>query len=373
MRVSPITEYTPTPSEITVDPELEIEALKKRIAQLESENAAQAVRLKTKRALLRNFEAMVETAPVGILVADKSGRITYGNHLVEEMLRHPIHFSEDVAAYRAWTAFHADGTPVQPDEYPLARVLAGEDYAELDVLYLRGDDTKFWMRVIGRPVYDADDNRIGAAVAIIDIDRERKLQDTQTLLIRELNHRVKNAFSVVKSIVNQSLRYSTVEEQVRRTLDHRLDAYASAHGRLMDTKWQSGDFKDVVTDIVDRVAPGRVIYGGPDYDVGSAEALAFSMAFYELATNAVKYGALSVPEGRVELTWTLCDIDDTPSFVVTWVELGGPSVVVSERKGFGSFITNRAIALETGGYVEMDFKESGVTWTCTVPIEEDEQ
>lgn len=371
MRVSPITEHAPPPSEIAVDPQLEIEALRQRVAQLEAENAAQALRLKTKRAMLRNFEAMVETAPVGILVADKCGRITYGNHLVEEMLRHPIHFSEDVDAYRAWTAFHEDGTPVAPEEYPLAKVLAGEEYAELDVRYLRGDNSTFWMRIIGRPVYEAEDNRIGAAVAVIDIDRERKLQDTQRLLIRELNHRVKNAFSVVKSIVNQSLRHSSVETHVRRTLDHRLDAYAAAHGRLMDTKWQSGDFKDVVTDIVDRVAPGRVIYDGPSYQVGSAEALAFSMAFYELATNAVKYGALSVPQGRVDLTWTLCDVDDSPSFVVSWKELGGPPVVKSERKGFGSFITNRAIALETGGHVEMDFKESGVTWTCTVPIEED--
>lgn len=373
MRVSQVTDFTPTPSEITVDPQLEIEELRQRVAQLEAENAAQSLRLKAKRAMLRNFEAMVETAPVGILVADKCGRITYGNHLVEEMLRHPIHFSEDVDDYRAWTAFHADGTPVAPEEYPLAKILSGEEYSDLDVHYLRGDDTMFWMRIIGRPVYDADENRIGAAVAVIDIDRERKLQDTQHLLIRELNHRVKNAFSVVKSIVNQSLRYSTVEEHVRRTLDHRLDAYASAHGRLMDTDWKSGDFKDVVIDIVDRVAPGRVVYSGPDYKVGSAEALAFSMAFYELATNAVKYGALSVPDGRVDLTWTLCDIDDTPSFVVSWTELGGPPVVKSDRKGFGSFITNRAIALETGGHVEMDFKESGVTWTCIVPIEEDEQ
>lgn len=373
MRVSQITDHTPVPSEITVDSQLEIDALRQRVAELEAENAAQALRLKTKRAMLRNFEAMVETAPVGILVADKCGRITFGNHLVEEMLRHPIHFSENVSDYRAWTAYHADGTSVAPEEYPLARILAGEDYSELDVLYHRGDDTKFWMRIIGRPIYDADDQRIGAAVAVIDIDRERKLQETQRLLIRELNHRVKNAFSVVKSIVNQSLRYSTVEEHVRRTLDHRLDAYASAHGRLMDTKWQSGEFRDIVADIVDRVAAGRVQYSGPDYEVGSAEALAFSMAFYELATNAVKYGALSVPEGRVDITWTTCVIDDTPSFVVNWTELGGPPVVKSDRKGFGSFITNRAIALETGGSVEMDYKETGVTWTCIVPIEEDEQ
>lgn len=371
MRVSPLPQ-TPRPhAEISVDRLDEIEELKQRIAELEAENAEQAMRLRTKRTKLLEFEAMVETAPVGILIADASGRITYGNHLVEEMLRHPIHFSENVDDYHEWTAFHGDGSKVDVQEYPLARVLAGETYSELDVQYLRGDDTQFWMRIIGRPVFDANDNRIGAAVALIDIDRERKLQDTQQILIRELNHRVKNAFSVVKSIVNQSLRYSSVEQHVRRTLDHRLDAYAAAHGRLMDTKWQSGDFKQVVTDIVDHVAPGRVSYSGPPHEINSGEALAFSMAFYELATNAIKYGALSVPEGRVTLTWDLQDIDEVPSLIVNWTELNGPAVVRSERKGFGSFITNRAIALETGGTVEMDFKEAGVSWTCIVPIEEE--
>lgn len=370
MRVSPFMEQVPAPADVLADPLSEIEALKRRIAELEAETAEQRLRLRTKRLKLQEFEAMVETAPVGILVADASGQITYGNHLVEEMLRHPIHFSEKVADYHAWTAFDQRGRAIDPEQYPLARVLAGEDYSEMDVNYQRGDGTKFWMRIIGRPVKDAEGHRIGAAVALIDIDGERRMQDTQRILIRELNHRVKNAFSVVKSIVNQSLRYSTVEDSVRRTLDNRLDAYAAAHGRLMDTKWRTGDFREVVADIVDRVAPGRVHYDGPPFRVCSGQALAFSMAFYELATNAVKYGALSVPGGHVDLKWAIDDTEDTHSFSVRWQELGGPLVVKSERKGFGSFITNRAIALETGGSVEMEYAETGVIWTCSMPIEE---
>ena len=172
------------------------------------------------------LESMLKSIPVGIVLARiADGRIIMGNSRVEEMLRHPVLYSADTTSYGEWVCFHEDGRRVQNDEFPLSRVICeGEDYAELDAQYQRGDETLFWMRIIGRPVLDERGERIGAAVALFDIDTERDLLSQQEVLIGELNHRVKNAFTVVKSIVSQPLRRDPDSSELRRNLDLRLDA-----------------------------------------------------------------------------------------------------------------------------------------------------
>ena len=112
---------------------------------------------------------------------------------------------------------------MESHEYPLSQIIrGGKDYSEIDVQYQRGDGSTFWMRIVGRPVLDDKGTRIGAAVALLDIDNERDLLSQQEILIGELNHRVKNAFTVVKSIVSQSLRGAETSSDIRDTIDARL-------------------------------------------------------------------------------------------------------------------------------------------------------
>ncbi|BDY17285.1 hypothetical protein Sulfitobl28_32550 (plasmid) [Sulfitobacter pontiacus] len=106
---------------------------------------------------LNFLEAMMETVPVGVVMADAEGKIIYGNSHVEKMVRHPVLHSDDVDAYGEWVSYHADGSRVQSHEYPLARVIQNrEDHVEIDVDYQRGDGTRFWMRIIGEPVLDGE-------------------------------------------------------------------------------------------------------------------------------------------------------------------------------------------------------------------------
>ena len=144
---------------------------------------------------------------------------------------------------------------------------------------------------------DGEGERIGATVALIDIDEERRLREAQNILIAELNHRVKNAFSVVKSIVSQSLRKMSIQRGIRETIDQRLNAYATAHSKLVGTTWDRAAIGAVAADVLDPIGGGRITLKGPEVEVPSRQALSLSMAFYELATNAMKYGALSVPDG----------------------------------------------------------------------------
>lgn len=314
--------------------------------------------------------AMLSIVPVGVVLADANGRILMGNGMVERMVGHPVLNSEDVESYGEWISFHADGTRVQSHEYPLARVLTEKaDYAELDVHYQRGDGTKFWMRIIGQALSDETGNRIGAAVALVDVDREYQLQNQQEILIGELNHRVKNAFSVVKSIVSMSLRKQDLPSGLRLRIDERLDTYAKAHSKLVGSDWDEAPLTQIVEDIVVAIAGERVTFSGPSLSLPSRQALSLSMAFYELSTNAVKYGSLSVPKGIVTLTWEIDCKPDGNRLSVAWVERHGPETVEPEEKGFGTFIIDRALAMETGGNVRMHFGKRGFEWHLEMPVD----
>lgn len=320
---------------------------------------------------LNLFEAMLAIIPVGVVVSDNTGRIIMGNKAVEDMVRHPVLHSEDVDDYEGWVSFHEDGTRVQSHEYPLARVISEDkDYSELDVHYQRGDGSKFWMRIVGQPVFDKSGKRIGATVALIDIDRERQLAAQQNVLIGELNHRVKNAFSVVQSIVSQSLRTEELPSGLREKIDHRLHAYAAAHAKLVGSSWDSADLHGIIDDIVLKIAGEQLRATGPAISLPSRQALAVSMAFYELATNAVKHGALSTTTGSVDLTWDLTRGGTDAELSIRWTERDGPEVVQPTDKGFGSFIIDRAVTMETGGTVDAAFDQTGFEWRLTMPLDE---
>ena len=349
----------------------EVQRLKEQIKTLTADQERKAALAADAAARLTQIEAMLEIVPVGVVLTDANGRILMGNKVVETMLRHPVLHSADAESYGEWVSYHADGSRVQSHEYPLAQVVnSGAENVQLDVSYQRGDDTRFWLRIIGQPVRNKAGAQIGAVVALIDIDREHRLVEQQQLLIGELNHRVKNAFSVVKSIVSMSLRKEKIPSGLRTKIDERLDAYATAHGKLVGTEWDHADLSKIVDDTVVKIGGGRVKVNGPQIDLPSRQALAISMALYELTTNAIKYGALSTGEGEVAITWAhVCD-GDKSEVTLDWVERGGPKVVVPSEKGFGSFVIDRALAIETGGEVQMTYLEDGLEWHLTMPREE---
>lgn len=356
------------PTRSTDERARELLHLQEELAANNPENAINSARARKESNRLTFLEAMMETVPVGVVMADGDGQIIYGNSHVEKMVRHPVFLSENADAYGEWISFHEDGRQVEAHEYPLARVIIDkEDHSEIDVNYQRGDGTFFWMRIICEPVLDGIGQRIGATVALIDIDEERRLRDAQNILIAELNHRVKNAFSVVKSIVSQSLRKMRVQIGLRETIDQRLNAYAVAHSKLVGTTWDRADIGAVAADVLDPIGGGRIIMTGPEVEIPSRQALAFSMAFYELATNAMKYGALSVPGGRVNLSWELTKAPDGSTFELHWIETGGPAAEKPAETGFGSVITGRAIQMETGGEIEASFDPDGYKWHLWMP------
>lgn len=328
---------------------------------------------------VRFLAAMLETVPVGLAVAEApSGRIIMGNNNLEDLVRHPVIHSENVDDYGSWVAFHADGRRVESHEYPLSTIIREHaSRAELDVLYQCGDGVLRWRRIIGNPVFDDNDDMIAATVVMIDIENERQAQEQQNVMIGELNHRVKNLFAVVQSVVTQTLRNEGVDSEVQDKVAARIDAHARAHAQLFALRGAMASVDEIARETLSSfILDKRIHINGPKVDLPERQAMALSMAFFELSTNAQKYGALSNGVGKVNIQWDVGDPDTAfnhhsgdGTLHLHWIETGGPTPHVDGSKGFGSFVLDRALSMQTRGKVDIDYPETGLVWKLTAPLQ----
>ncbi|HEY9217903.1 MAG TPA: GAF domain-containing protein, partial [Phenylobacterium sp.] len=190
-----------------------------------------------------------------------------------------------------------------------------------------------------------------------ELARRRKVEEQQTLLINELNHRVKNTLATVQSIVAQTSKQGGSPE-IRQAIEGRLLALAGAHDLLTRRNWEGADLRDLIERALAPFAVGdhRLVLAGPALTLAPQKALAMAMTMHELATNAVKYGALSTPAGRVEITWEVAE----DRLSLQWAEHGGPPVSPPPARGFGSRLLERGLAGDLKGSVELRFPPEGV-------------
>ena len=213
----------------------------------------------------------------------------------------------------------------------------------------------------GHPRFDGNlfTGHIGMAQ---DVTAQREFERRQALLIGELNHRVKNTLATVQSLVRQTLKELDAE---REAITARLMALSAAHDVLTREAWEGAYLIDVVTTAVEPYADtSRRDLQGPDIWVPTGTTVALSMALHELATNATKHGALSSPQGRIQVQWTA---EDGQGALVEWRETGGPPVAPPTRAGFGSRLLGRGLAGELGAPAELDFRPEGLVCRLRVP------
>jgi two-component sensor histidine kinase/Arc/MetJ-type ribon-helix-helix transcriptional regulator len=197
-----------------------------------------------------------------------------------------------------------------------------------------------------------------------DVTERVRGQDHQRLLINELNHRVKNSLATVQAIAHQTFRGEPSAKA--ETFEARLLALSKAHDLLTRESWEGAEISEVVAGAIEafrRSDDTRFQVEGPQVWLAPRVALALAMALHELGTNAAKYGALSVPSGRVLIEWTLRD-ESPMHLVLRWEEQGGPEVLPPTRKGFGTRLIERMLASEMSGEVELRYEPAGVV--CTV-------
>ncbi len=209
----------------------------------------------------------------------------------------------------------------------------------------------------------------GVAVTLCDISERRRADERQRLLVNELNHRVKNALATVQAIAAQSLRDPRIPPEARTQFLGRLMALARANDVLVARSWTAASLAEIAAQVASPHGDAeRFRFDGPAVSLAPQAATALALGLHELATNAAKYGALSRPEGRVDLTWRLEGEGAERRLRLVWLESGGPAVAPPTVKGFGSRLIERGLAGELRAVVTANYARDGLVLTLVAPL-----
>ena len=300
--------------------------------------------------------AITEATPECIKIVDSAGHLVHMNPAGIAMIE-----ADDLDSVRG-----ADTLALIAPEHRQewrdnhARVLGGEALSwEFDVLGLRGTRRRMETHAVPLP---QPDGSVAQLAVTRDVSQRKKAEEHQRLLINELNHRVKNTLAIVQGLAQQSFKGHQVPDTVRRAFDGRLAALSSAHNILTERNWESAWLVEIVESTIapHRVKEERIVAEGPDIAIPPKTAVSLALALHELATNASKYGALSVATGRIEIRWR----HENGRLRLVWRESGGPEVEPPARRGFGTRMIERGLAADLGGAVKIDFRPEGVV--CTI-------
>jgi PAS domain S-box-containing protein len=248
---------------------------------------------------------------------------------------------------RTGVPFRGTAVPVQ-----LARGMGGRmETVYLDFVY--------------QPLRDLDGSVAGVFVQGHDVT-DSVLADRQRLMIDELNHRVKNTLATVQSIAMQTARTNADPERFAESFQARLLALSHTHDLLTRSHWEGADLRDVLDHETTAHGATRVLLNGPAAPLRPSAAVSLGMIFHELATNAAKYGALSDPDGRVTVDWT---VSQDGLLSIDWREIGGPAVAEPTRKGFGTRLMDRAVRHDLGGELTTNYDADGLSVVMRFPLE----
>jgi PAS domain S-box-containing protein len=242
-----------------------------------------------------------------------------------------------------------------------------------EVLCCRKDGGEFWTGVFISPVRDEGGDIVQYFASFVDLTEHKEDEAQSKMLIDELNHRVKNTLSTVQSIVWQTLRTPSDPKVIRESIESRLFALSRSHDLLTREKWESAGLLDIVHDALEPfgVSGGRadrIAIMGENLRFSPKSALALGIAFNELATNAVKYGALSNAAGSILIEWTMETTPAGQQLLLNWKEKDGPPVAPPAHKGFGSRVIERGLAHELEGIIHLDYRPDGLVCTMDIPL-----
>ena len=249
------------------------------------------------------------------------------------------------------------------EQLNMKRMALTQDYVSpYDARRLRKDGTLIDVSVALAPVKTPEGVLRSISVAVHDISDRKEWEARQKLLTRELSHRIKNSFAVLQGILRSTLRLTPDPNAFAEAFSGRLNSLASAQDVLTDNDWKRRELGALLRHQLEAYIlheDDRVETVGPEVSLPADYAAPLALLFNELATNAIKYGALSVPEGHILVTWrTERSPDSGVRLFITWRERGGPAVTFSGQRGFGSTLIEKSIA---GANVENLFEPEGLT------------
>jgi PAS domain S-box-containing protein len=328
-------------------------------------------RLRESEARYRGIAAIVESSDDAVLTKDLDGVITSWNQGAERLF-----------GYKAEEAIGKPVTMLIPtdrlDEETtiLTRIRRGERIDHYETRRRRKDGSLFDISLTVSPVRNPQGKIIGASKIARDVTERKRAEEQQRLLLREMDHRIKNLFALASGVVTLSARSATTSEELSSVVRDRLMALARAHALTLTMTSEGGRrteqsttlhalIKTILSPYEGQTESGRARFtvSGPDIRLAGSSVTSFALLLHEFATNAAKYGALSTQTGHVDIA---CSEDDG-QFVLTWTELGGPRVDhQSNGEGFGTLLARGTVKGQLGGEISRDWKPEGLTIRLTV-------
>ena len=262
----------------------------------------------------------------------------------------------------------------QIDEWPanLAKLRHGDPIINFDISRTTKDERAIHLSLTISPIRDSKGKIVGASAVARDIAQRKSAEEHASLLMAELDHRVKNILAVVSAVVSQTLRSNSPPQTIGIEIEGRIMAIARAHNLLMDHGGTESSLADLVaTELRPFEQRNNVVIAGPDVKLTSKASLTLALAIHELATNAAKYGSLSLADGQLNVSWSLVGEDPPEQLVIEWHEAGGPIVLAPEHRGFGTKLIEVSLVRGLGASVDRVFAEAGVRCSITIPLTDD--
>lgn len=304
--------------------------------------------------------SMVESSDDAIVSKDLNGTIATWNKGAERLFGY---FAEEIVGKPITTIIPSD----RQDEETgiLERIRRGERVEHFETVRQRKDGQLVNISLTVSPIFDNSGKIIGASKIARDITDRKRREEQITLLAREADHRTKNLLALAQATVH--LSQGATPDELKAAIEGRLRALAHAHALLARSRWAGADLRALVTEELSPYCqddPDRARIEGPSLMLEQQAAQAMAVAVHELTTNAVKYGALSAPKGRISVVWS-CDPGRRLTF--RWTETGGPAVGPPKRQGFGARVMERIIQGQLNGELKFDWRKEGVV--CEIIID----
>ena len=323
------------------------------------------------RASEERFRTLFELGPSAVYSCDARGVIQDFNVRATQLWgRTPTRGDDSERFCGSIRMFRPDGSFMSHDQCPMAFVVSGKvsEVNDEEVIIERPDGSRVTAVVNIRPLRNGRGEVTGAINCAYDITERKQVEEHQKFLMGELAHRGGNLLAVVQSIVSRSLAGTKPLAEERNTLMRRLQALARSQSALMNKGFQGA----LVAEIVRLEFEGfsdRVTAAGPDVMLNSRAAQTFALLLHELATNAIKYGALSLQDkGQVDIHWSIEVKAAEARFKFEWQERDGPPVIAPTRKGFGSLLLEKLASQDFGAPPEITFAPCGLSYSIDASL-----
>ena len=310
--------------------------------------------------------AIVDSSDDAIISKDLNGVITTWNKAAERMF--------------GYLAAEAIGRPITilipPDRHNeeleiVARIQRGDRVDHFETIRKRKDRSLVNVSLSVSPIANESGKIVGASKIARDITDQKRTEERQKVLMAELDHRVKNVLARVDVVAMSTRQNSNSVDEFVRSLRGRIQSMAVAHKLLSQSGWLGVGLTSLVhTQLAPYATDGNITISGTDLTLTAEETQAVAMVVHELVTNAAKYGALSVPEGQVSVSWDRkLNGDATPILMLEWRELRGPPVATELQSGYGTGLIRDLLPHELGGKVDLVFNSGGVICRIEIPVE----